>query len=77
MQPVAASDACLIGAPYGTAAAATSRHDRRQTRLHGFGRRAEMAGRNRYDGPYRNEVAGGTNRFPDMDYRIFQGRPWL
>lgn len=47
-----------------------------KTHLHRFHRCAEMAERNAYDEPYLREVTARDSLFPDMDYRIFQTRPW-
>jgi 1,4-alpha-glucan branching enzyme len=48
-----------------------------KTHLHRFHRLAGMAEHDHYDEPYLREVAARDSLFPDMDYRIFQTRPWL
>ncbi|MEK7796565.1 MAG: 1,4-alpha-glucan branching protein domain-containing protein [Pseudomonadota bacterium] len=47
-----------------------------KTHLHRFNRLAEMAESGRYDESYLREVTARDSLFPDMDYRIFQNRPW-
>ena len=48
-----------------------------KTHLHRFDRLASMVESNHYDESYLREVANRDSLFPDMDYRIFQNRPWL
>jgi 1,4-alpha-glucan branching enzyme len=47
-----------------------------KTHIHRFDRLARMADTGQYDESYLREVAGRDSLFPDMDYRIFQLRPW-
>jgi len=48
-----------------------------KTHLHRFNRLAEMAESGRYDEGYLREVTARDSLFPDMDYRIFQNRPYI
>ena len=45
--------------------------------IHRFNRLANMIEADRPDENYLCLVAARDNLFPDMDYRIFQRRPWL
>jgi 1,4-alpha-glucan branching enzyme len=47
-----------------------------KTHLHRFDRLAGMIESGHYDENYLREVASRDSLFPDMDYRIFQSRPW-
>ncbi|HEX9626722.1 MAG TPA: 1,4-alpha-glucan branching protein domain-containing protein [Acidiferrobacterales bacterium] len=47
-----------------------------KTHLHRFHRCTEMLGRNDFDENYLREISRRDSLFPDMDYRIFQQRPW-
>ncbi len=47
-----------------------------KTHLHRFHRCAGMLESGNYDQHYLNEIATRDSLFPDMDYRIFQNRPW-
>jgi 1,4-alpha-glucan branching enzyme len=48
-----------------------------KTHIHRFHRLATMAETGGYDENYLREIAARDSLFPDMDYRIFQARPWL
>jgi 1,4-alpha-glucan branching enzyme len=48
-----------------------------KTHLHRFHRLADMAEHGHYDEPYLREVAARDSLFPDMDYRIFQAKPFV
>ena len=48
-----------------------------KTHLHRFDRFAGMLERHLYDEHYLREVTTRDSLFPDMDYRIFQNKPWL
>ena len=50
---------------------------RQKTHIHRFDRLATMAESGGYDEGYLREVAARDSPFPDMDYRIFQTRPWV
>jgi len=50
---------------------------RQKTHIHRFDRLATMAESDDYDEGYLREVAARDCLFPDMDYRIFQTRPWV
>ncbi|HWR87271.1 MAG TPA: 1,4-alpha-glucan branching protein domain-containing protein [Acidiferrobacterales bacterium] len=50
---------------------------RQKTHIHRFDRLATMAESGDYDEGYLREVAARDSPFPDMDYRIFQTRPWV
>ena len=50
---------------------------RQKTHIHRFDRLATMAESGDYDEGYLREVAARDSLFPDMDYRIFQTRPWV
>ena len=50
---------------------------RQKTHIHRFDRLATMAESGSYDEGYLREVAARDSPFPDMDYRIFQTRPWV
>jgi 1,4-alpha-glucan branching enzyme len=45
--------------------------------VHRFHRLADMAESGHYDEHYLRQVTARDSLFPDMDYRIFQRRPWL
>jgi 1,4-alpha-glucan branching enzyme len=47
-----------------------------KTHLHRFHRLTGMAESNNYDEAYLREISARDSLFPDMDYRIFQARPW-
>jgi 1,4-alpha-glucan branching enzyme len=47
-----------------------------KTHLHRFHRLAGMAESGHYDEAYLREISARDSLFPDMDYRIFQARPW-
>jgi 1,4-alpha-glucan branching enzyme len=47
-----------------------------KTHLHRFGRMAAMAESGYFDENYLREITARDSLFPDMDYRIFQTRPW-
>ncbi len=47
-----------------------------KTHLHRFHRCVQMVERGEYDEAYLREIAARDNLFPDMDYRVFQARPW-
>jgi len=47
-----------------------------KTHLHRFGRMAAMAESGNFDENYLREITARDSLFPDMDYRIFQTRPW-
>jgi len=47
-----------------------------KTHIHRFSRIAGMVESGHYDENYLREVAARDSLFPDMDYRIFQTRPW-
>jgi 1,4-alpha-glucan branching enzyme len=48
-----------------------------KTHIHRFYRLLDMAQRDAYDEHYLQQVGARDSLFPDMDYRIFQCRPWL
>jgi len=48
-----------------------------KTHIHRFQRLADMVENTRYDEHYLREVAARDSLFPDMDYRIFQSKPWV
>ena len=48
-----------------------------KTHLHRFERLAHMIESTNYDENYLRAIAARDSLFPDMDYRIFQNRPWL
>lgn len=48
-----------------------------KTHRHRFQRLAHMIESTNYDEDYLRAIAARDNLFPDMDYRIFQSRPWL
>jgi 1,4-alpha-glucan branching enzyme len=48
-----------------------------KTHIHRFDRLAGMAESGNYDENYLREVAARDSLFPDMDYRIFQTRPFV
>jgi 1,4-alpha-glucan branching enzyme len=48
-----------------------------QQHIHRFNRLANMIEAERVDENYLGMVTSRDNLFPDMDYRIFQRRPWL
>ncbi len=48
-----------------------------KTHLHRFNRCADLAEGGHSDERYLREITSRDSLFPDMDYRIFQGRPWL
>jgi 1,4-alpha-glucan branching enzyme len=47
-----------------------------KTHLHRFHRLTGMAESGHYDEGYLREISARDSLFPDMDYRIFQARPW-
>jgi 1,4-alpha-glucan branching enzyme len=47
-----------------------------KTHLHRFGRLASMIDSGHFDENYLREITTRDSLFPDMDYRIFQTRPW-
>ncbi len=47
-----------------------------KTHLHRFHRLTGMVESGNYDEPYLREISARDSLFPDMDYRIFQTRPW-
>ncbi len=47
-----------------------------KTHLHRFHRLTGMAESGHYDEGYLREIGARDSLFPDMDYRIFQTRPW-
>lgn len=47
-----------------------------KTHLHRFDRCAAMVEHGPVDEPYLREIGNRDNLFPDIDYRIFQARPW-
>jgi 1,4-alpha-glucan branching enzyme len=48
-----------------------------KTHIHRFDRCAAMAETGQYGEPYLREITGRDSLFPDMDYRIFQNRPYI
>jgi 1,4-alpha-glucan branching enzyme len=48
-----------------------------KTHLHRFDRLAGMVETGSYDENYLRTVASRDSLFPDMDYRVFQTRPWV
>lgn len=50
---------------------------RTKTHLHRFNRLAQMAETGEFDHQYLQAITARDSLFPDMDYRIFQRRPWL
>ena len=48
-----------------------------KTHLHRFDRLAGMVETGNYDDSYLRAIAARDSLFPDMDYRIFQNRPWV
>ncbi len=48
-----------------------------KTHIHRLYRLADMAQRDQYDEHYLQQITARDSLFPDMDYRIFQRRPWL
>jgi 1,4-alpha-glucan branching enzyme len=60
-----------------TAGSASAYATRRvKTHLHRFDRCVTMVDNDAVDEPYLDEIASRDNLFPDIDYRIFQRRPW-
>ena len=47
-----------------------------KTHIHRFTRLTDMAEHGHYDKGYLDAIAARDSLFPDMDYRIFQTRPW-
>jgi 1,4-alpha-glucan branching enzyme len=47
-----------------------------KTHVHWFDRIAKMVEHNWYDEGYLREVTAWDRLFPDIDYRMFQTRPW-
>ncbi len=48
-----------------------------KTHIHRFDRLADMVEHNAFDENYLREITARDSLFPDMDYRIFQARPWI
>jgi 1,4-alpha-glucan branching enzyme len=48
-----------------------------KTHIHRFHRLTDMVNRDQYDERYLQQITERDSPFPDMDYRIFQRRPWL
>ncbi len=48
-----------------------------KTHVHRFQRLTDMVENSRYDENYLREVTRRDSLFPDIDYRIFQAKPWI
>lgn len=48
-----------------------------KTHIYRFNRLVEMIDRGQYDENYLRQITSRDSLFPDMDYRIFQSRPWV
>jgi 1,4-alpha-glucan branching enzyme len=48
-----------------------------KTHVHRFERCARMVEQASYDEGYLRAIAERDSLFPDIDYRVFQSRPWL